>query len=95
MKLIPADFISEQDKEMQRVLNEHPDLKYHLTILINSYRERVNACVEEMQEAHIDTADLVRACAKTENMIRRIDIPLLNTVQDWTEARKRYQDAAS
>ena len=39
MKMVPADFISDDDKEMQRVLDQHPLIKYQITRLLNGYRE--------------------------------------------------------
>jgi hypothetical protein len=87
MEIVPADFVSAQDKEMQRVLDAHPDLKYYLTVLTNRYRGHIALCIEQMSNGDTDTVDVAIACSKTDTLMRRIDLPLLNTMEEWSALR--------
>ncbi len=88
LHLVPADYVSDEDREMQRILDAHPALRYHLTLLINSYRSKIMLCVEEMIAQHIDTADILIAADKCDARMRRIGLPLLDDTEDWAAFRK-------
>lgn len=78
MKLVPGNFLSEQDYLFQAILHEeHPDLHEAITRLVNSYRMKLSWCLDMMHQYGIDTADLIHACEKTENLAHRLGIPPL------------------
>ena len=86
MKLIPGDEITQQDLHMQVALRSHPELKRDITLIIGGYRE-LAMMIREGQ----DTADLSRSIAKKDNVLRRLDIPILDTLEDWMKVRSAQQ----
>lgn len=90
MRLVPADELTDQDRAMQQVLIEHPDLKHQLTILLNGYRELLARCVVDLYSQEMDTADLVISCAKKDQVLKLLGIPLLNTPQEWENERLKH-----
>jgi hypothetical protein len=78
MQLVPPDFVSSDDEEIQQFLTEHPMLRFHLTRLINGYRELAKSAMQDT-----DTADTGRSLAKKDNAARRMGIELLDTNEQW------------
>jgi hypothetical protein len=100
MELIPADFVSAQDKEMRRILDEHPLLKWEITLLVNSYRDLVNAWIEEAHNYEAsngetwDVADIMISCDKNDVVMQRLGLPLLKDANEWMQVRELWYEAA-
>lgn len=77
MKMIPARKCTELEIKMQSELEANAPLKWEITRLLNSYRELVRSI------GQTDIADIVKTCAKNETTMIRLDIPLLNTPEEW------------
>jgi len=82
MEMVPADFVSDEDREIQRILDEHPLLRSQFTRLINGYREIITMLLED-EDNHADKADISKSCMKKENAMRRMGIPILDTPEDY------------
>ncbi len=85
LQLVPYGFVSPEDEEVRRLLTEHPLLRFHLTWLVNGYRELAKTVMQDT-----DTADTGRSLAKKDSVARRMGIELLDTSEQWdafSEAR--------
>lgn len=87
MKLVNADFITDEEKAIQQLFKDNPGMLYHVARLLNSYRETINGYLDHED---LDPSDVVRACAKNENSMRRLGIPILETLDDWQKLRENY-----
>lgn len=88
MKLVGPEYLSENDREFQCVMDEHPYVKYMVTWLINTYREIARNCIDGMQNGETDTADAAISCVKKDAVLRHMDILILDTPADWWELDK-------
>jgi len=82
MKLIPPDYLSDEDIAIRQLLSEHPELARHMTLLINRYRELVRTCLDDPEPA-----DALKTLGKCESEMQRLGIALLDTPEQWKAAR--------
>ena len=75
LQLVPPD-----EEEIQQLLTDHPSLRFHLTWLINGYRELAKTAMRD--------ADTGRSLAKKDNAARRMGIELLDTNEQWNMFNK-------
>lgn len=80
MRLVSPDYLSDEDREMQQILQDHPALARRLTLLLNSMRDLVK---DGMYGG--DPADIVRSLAKKENIMTLIGIPIIESKEDWQQ----------
>lgn len=78
-----AVMLSQDDEEIRQLLDLYPALRYHLTWLINAYREVAKTAMQDT-----DTVDTSRSLAKKDNVARRLGIQLLETSDDWNKWRE-------
>lgn len=88
MELVPSDFVTEDERACTALLATHPHEAYLLIRLINGYRELASTCMEMMQEGETDTADVARSLDKKDAAMRRLGIPVVETLEDWEQLRK-------
>lgn len=88
MRLVDASIPLEQERELDQLLKNHPLHHVYLTCLLNSYRDLLFACMEELDNVHVDTADLARSLAKKDYQLQHIGIPILHNLQEWKDIRK-------
>jgi hypothetical protein len=81
-------YLLESEKELQRILTEHPSVKARLALLLNGYRELLRTSMEAMSHGETDIADIWGSCAKKDAMLEAVGIPILSTQDDWMRARE-------
>lgn len=82
-------YLTESERELQRILNEHPSVKARIAFLINGYRSLVTLSMEVMRREGIDMADIQIACAKKDAELISLGIPILETHDDWMRVREQ------
>lgn len=87
MKLVNADFVTDEEKAIQRLFQDNPGLLFHVAQLLNSYREIIDGYLDNEE---LDPSDTLRSCTKNENSMRRLGIPILETLDDWQKLREHY-----
>lgn len=87
MRLVPPDYLSEDDRHIKQLLVEYPLLKWHLTLLLNRYRERCLTYLKELATENMDTLDGWLVVDKIDSDVLRLGIPLAETSTDWMELR--------
>ena len=88
MELVPSDFITEDERACAALLATHPHETYLLIRLLNGYRELASMCMEMMHQGECDTADVVRSLDKKDAAMKRLGIPVVETLEDWEHLRK-------
>lgn len=88
MKLVPSNFITEDECACAAMLAAHPHEAYLLIRLMNGYRELASVCMDMMHQGECDTADVVRSLDKKDAAMRRLGIPVVETLEDWEQLRK-------
>jgi hypothetical protein len=98
MKLVPANHLSREDEEIRAFLTTYPEAAYVLTRLINGYRELLTLCMDDMSEAHLDTADITIAMSKKDTALSCMGMPCFNSAHDWYDfydkdrQRRQYEE---
>ena len=91
MRLVPADYISVEDREVQSVLETHPLVKAYLALLLNGYRELCLMAFEAMHEGERDTADGYISLSKKDTRVLRFGLPLCENMEDWQALRRELR----
>lgn len=84
MRMVGPEYLSEDDKEVRRILREHPLAKVHMTRILLSYHDLVTVCIESMLRGDTDTADIQHSLAKKQNALYRMGIIIPGTERDTT-----------
>lgn len=89
MRLVNHSFITQEEQYIRALLAHDPLLFRQLSLLVNRLVELVRISLEEMQEAHLESADVALALVRCEETIARLGIPLVATYKEWEAL---YQD---
>lgn len=87
MKLVPGNEPSQEEIEIQQQLHQHPVMAAHFTLLLNGFYELIRLCALN----NLDPSDILRSLAKKEQAMQRLDIPLLQTSEDWARVRAQCE----
>lgn len=79
MKLVGPEHLSEEDKEVQRLLQEHPLLNEYVTRITLGYHALVSLCIEMMLRNETDTVDIQHSLAKKQSALYRMGIVVPGT----------------
>lgn len=88
MQLVGSDYVDDEEREVQRVLSEHPDVKRRITLLLNSFRETLMTAMEISRDGGVDMADIQISLAKKDAVMQSLGIRVLKTMADWMEVRE-------
>lgn len=82
------DPLEEEETGVQtfhELLQAHPALKAHLTLLFNHYHNLATMCLDDLQKAHMNTVDVTVSLAKRDAQLQELGIPLLTTYAEWKD----------
>jgi len=84
-----------REEEIQAFMRNHPTAGYHVTRIINAYRELAEDSIKRCGELGEDTADWSISLAKKEGALQQMGISILRTPRDWHTLSYPEGDEAS